>query len=1564
MKRSVLFLFFICSILFSKAQLTYQWANSVGSSANSEYGQAIASDPSGNVYVAGAFTGVVDFDPSAATANLTSLSGSQDIFLAKYTSTGAFIWVKQIAGTNTEKPYDLVADASGAYLAGNFLGTVDFDPNVGVNNITFLGGGTDGDGFFAKYDVNGNLSWVDRIGSTVNDRVTSIAIDASANVYVTGFIGGNADMDPSASSASLNVSGTYNAYIGKYSSTGAYIFAKQITGGYSEGDDINVDASGNIYLTGSYATTNDFDPSAATANLSTSSLTQLDIFLAKYTSAGLYTFAKQIGGIGVDIGYQVRPDASGNIYLGGVFSSTCDFDPTATVNSLTSAGQGDLFVAKYDVSGNLTWKIGTGGTTNDYCFGLGLDGSNNVYITGKVQGTNIDFDPSASSSLLTSASSCMYIASYSSAGNFLSLSSPTISSTGNGLCVNSSLYVTGMFAGTGDFDFSASTANLTSVGSDDVFFAKYNTCIGSPPAQPSPIAGNFTVCSGSSQTYSVTNDPLATSYTWAFPVGWTNLSTTNVSVPTVSNGGIVSVVANNACGVSPASTVSISSMVISTSSITANCNQFNGVASATASGGVPAYSYTWSTGFVGQTLSNIAAGTYTVNVKDANNCLVTTTVVIPNASGPIVGISSFTNPSCFGSNNGIATTTTSGGAAGPGFPTYLWSNGQNTPTATNLLTGVYTVTLTDAAGCVASASVSIMQPSSLTINLNGTNPKCFNAANGTATANVLGGTPGYTYTWSPTPGAGGNTSTPSGMAPGNHVVTVTDAKGCVITGTVGLANPVQMLSSVSLTNVGCFGACNGSAITSLTNAVGAVSYFWTGGSSTLTTQSVSNLCAGTYTMLATDQNSCTSTTIFNITQPPLLTVNISAVGSVSCSGGNNGFATVSASGGTPAYTYSWSNSQTSATTTNLSAGSYTVIVTDSKFCTATAIATITQPTGMTGVVTGTNVTCNGANNGIGSLTYTGGTAPYNVLWQPSLATTTLVNNLAPLTHTAFVTDANGCALAKILVITQPAALVVSTSATVTNCGQSNGSASVSVSGGAPGYTYLWSAGPTYTNALMSNVVAGAYTVTVKDANNCTQPAIAIINDIAGPTIVVTNTVPANCFGSSTGGATVSASGGIAPLTFLWSYLSQPTQNVSNLPAGVHTVTVTDQANCTSSATVNITQAASALVTSITSVTNIACNGQFNGAAQITASGGAPGYNYLWSPSPQTNSVLTGVPSGVYTCSVTDANGCVSTKTVSITQPLPLLVTTNTVVNNACFGYANAQIAMSISGGTPTYSISWSPALPATSTVSNLVAGSYTLFVVDIKGCSTNSVYTIVDPPALVILSTSTTVACSGPNGSASVIVAGGTPAYTYSWFPNSQSTNSATGLPTGNYVLTTTDAKGCIINASITIPAGINPTVTAISNASIICTGETSTLTASGASSYSWNTSAAAPSITVNPTTNTTYTVTGIASNGCSASATITQSVSLCTGINSSFAGKNSELKIYPNPFTHEITLIINDLEENVNLKIYNSFGQLVYFTNVSNPQSVMDLKHLPAGIYFVRVEMSEEVELIKLVKE
>lgn len=884
---------------YSKAQLSYAWANSAGST-NFELGQAIAVDPSGNVYVAGTFSGTVDFDPSPAVSNLTGFSGSSDIFLAKYSSTGSFIWVKQIGGTNTEKAYDLAADATGAWLAGNFMGTCDFDPSAATSNTTSLGGGTDGDGFFAKYDVNGNFQWGVRLGSTANDRCIGIAVDASQNAYVTGFVGGNADMDPSASSFSLMVSGTYNTYFAKYSSTGAFTFAKQITGGYSEGDDIAIDGSGNIYLTGSYATTNDFDPGIGTANLSTSSLTQLDIYLAKYDALGNYTFAKQIGGIGVDIGFQVKPDASGNIFLGGVFSNTCDFDPTLSVSSLTSAGQGDLFVAKYTSAGNLIWVNGTGGATNDYCYGLGLDASNNVYITGKVQGTSIDFDPSISVTAVTASSSCVYLAGYNSSGTFQFVHTPgNINSEGRSLFVNSSVYITGFFNDTGDFNFGAPTANLSSVGSSDIFVAKYNLCTGSPPAQPSIISGNTSICPNTSQQYSVTNDPSATGYVWTYPLGWTGTSTTNVLSVVSGTSGNITVAASNSCGLGPASSLSVT--VNLTPVATASNNGPICAGSSFTLFGNGASTYTWAGpnsfnvntqnhAFTNALLLN--AGIYTVFVTSVAGCtaVAQTTVVINSL--PTITIN---NPiACVGSNLTFSAS---------GANTYSWS-GPNSFTSTNqnpviasvplAANGQYTLIGTSAVGCTASALSNATVSPAPTASISSNSPICLGS-----TLNLFG-SGGNTYIWYG-PNSYSNTSqnisfaSASPSVSGNYTLIASIGTCTNITTQSVNVNSLPSISVSASPNSVCAGS------QSTLNASGASSYTWNT-SNVSQSISVSPTLTTTYSVQGTGSNNCIGTSVITLTILPLPSISISTSNSLICIGQS---AILTGSG---ANTYTWNTS--------------------------------------------------------------------------------------------------------------------------------------------------------------------------------------------------------------------------------------------------------------------------------------------------------------------------------------------------------------------------------------------------------------------------------------------------------------------------------------------------------------------------------------------------------------------------------------------------------------------------------------------------------------------------------
>jgi gliding motility-associated-like protein len=858
-----------------------------------------------------------------------------------------------------------------------------------------------------------------------------------------------------------------------------------------------------------------------------------------------------------------------------------------------------------------------------------------------------------------------------------------------------------------------------------------------------------------------------------------------------------------------------SSITLSSTVTTANCNQANGSATVTAIGGVPAYSYTWSTGTNGTVLSNALAGTYTISVKDANNCLYTTAATIPNISGPVIGLLSQINVSCNGGSNGVATATVNGGT----FPyVYQWSNGQNTGTATNLIAGVHTATVTDQMGCKASLSVVITQPQTLVVNVSGTDPKCNNMMNGTANAGVVGGTPGFTYTWTP---LGGNGANASGLGAGNYFVTVTDANGCMASSSVSLNSPAPMYASVSSTNVSCFNACNGQAVGSASNTSGVVTWYWTGGPIPLTTQSISNLCAGTYTLVATDQNNCTANSIVTISQPAPLTAPISGSGNVSCFGSTNGFASVSPSGGTPAYSYSWVPSGGSmATASNLAAGNYSVTVTDSKGCFVVTPVTITQPPALQAQVSGTNITCNGANNGIGNLSYNGGTAPYSVLWYPGLFNTSTVSNLTPGTHTVEVSDNLGCKTSVTLNITQPSPLIAAVTTTNSNCTQANGSSCVSASGGAGGFTYQWNANPSMTLSCINNMVAGVYSITVTDANNCQATALAAINDISGPNVAITTTSAVSCYGGNNGIAVTAISGGSGTLSILWSYQAQSTYSVNNLPAGTHFITVMDSASCITSATVQITEPTQ-LVSAVTSVSHVSCNGLNNGQATMLVNGGSPAYNYNWIPSAQTSSAAVSLAAGTHTCLVTDAHGCTTQNTVTIVQPSSLAISGFTLTNLSCNGNSTGQIATTITGGSPAYTLNWSPSQPQNAIITNLAAGSYSLTVTDTKSCAITAAYIITEPSALMASITMSPATCGMANGSASVTVTGGTQAYTYNWnTPTPQNSPLISGISANTWNCNITDANGCIITQSIAIADAPGPQITATSFTSPLCFGQ------------------------------------------------------------------------------------------------------------------------------------------------
>jgi len=473
--------FYVATLFLILSQLTIaqnyglEWVKQMGGISD-DLGSSITTDDNGNVYSTGKFDGTVDFDPGPTTLNLTSV-GSKDIFIQKLDTAGNLLWVKQIGGTSFDFGKSITTDVSdNVYTTGRFYGTVDFDPGVGIFNLTSSG---DFDIFILKLDAAGNLLWIKQMGGTSNDEGYSIITDAGGNVYTTGWFKGTADFDPGAVITNLTSAGEEDIFILKLSPAGNLLWVKQMGGTYyDKGFSITTDAISNVYTTGYFYGTVDFDPGAGTANLT--SANYQDIFIQKLDSSGNFLWAKKMGSTLDDEGNSITTDPSGNVYTTGYFYGTVDFDPGVGITNLTSTEKSDIFIQKLDGSGNLLWAKKIGGSSYDEGRSITTDAVGNVYTTGSF-GSIVDFNPGAGNTNLTSAgASDIFIQKLDGAGNFLWAKKMGGTSVDYGHSITTdadgNVYTTGFFGDTADFDPGAGTTNLTSVAYDDIFIQKLSQC--------------------------------------------------------------------------------------------------------------------------------------------------------------------------------------------------------------------------------------------------------------------------------------------------------------------------------------------------------------------------------------------------------------------------------------------------------------------------------------------------------------------------------------------------------------------------------------------------------------------------------------------------------------------------------------------------------------------------------------------------------------------------------------------------------------------------------------------------------------------------------------------------------------------------------------------------------------------------------------------------------------------------------------------------------------------------------------------------------------------------------
>lgn len=924
-----------------------------------------------------------------------------------------------------------------------------------------------------------------------------------------------------------------------------------------------------------------------------------------------------------------------------------------------------------------------------------------------------------------------------------------------------------------------------------------------------------------------------------------------------------------------------------TADVTAGyCNIPNGSIDLIVDGGVPPYIYKWSNNATTQDLNNLGPNSYTVTVTTSLGCTTVATYDVPNNPVPIQ-ISGFVldNLSCNPPYSGGIDLEIS---PDDYIYTYKWSNNSTAPDLVAIAPGTYTVTVTLGPGCQAVETYTVENaavapnPSAAAI------PATCGLGNGGVNLSVSGATPPYTYKWSNT----ATTEDLSGVTPGTYSVTVTDFFGCTATtSAVVTNNNIPINISVAPTDNTSCASPNGALDITVAPAGSGYNFSW---SNAATTEDISGVPAGNYSVTVSAGTSCSASANFtinnNITAPAIGVAITPAI----CTNPNGGI-DLTVSGAPGPYVFAWSNAATSEDLTGILPGNYTVTVTAANGCQSDSILVVpnnsstfslsglaqpltncatnngsvdlvvtpagpytylwnnsatTQdisslPDGIYSVTvteTGTCAAsisfvvadnrsyptlnqsinaelCNLQDGGV-NLTVSGGTLPYSFNWTGGYTTEDL-NSISNGTYAVTVSTSNNCTATSVAVVPDNDVTfsVTGAPANVTSCVTINGGVDISVSPADPGngltYTYKWSNASTTQDLL--NILAGQYAVTVSAGGTCTATAAySVLNDTDAPNI--SGAVQLALCGQNSGGVDLSAYGGQAPYTYLWS-TGATTQDLTGVPPGNFQVTVTGANGCANSDDFEILENVVIPGVSGSTVSNTSCITN-NGGISINVSPQTLTYTYQWS-SGQSTQNLQGIPGGSYSVTVNAGGSCIGTASFNVPNDIVVVSLSGSPSPVACFGQATGSVNLNVNSGTTPFNYNWQPNAGNVEDLSNLIAGTYRVTVTDANGCSATTSFVVQQPASAVQISCQLVNDVSTPtstDGKGAVSIAGGTPPYLVDWTPGGLQGNVVPGvfnisnLAQGAYNVDVTDANGCPANCSFNI--GLVPCVTAVGSMS------------------------------------------------------------------------------------------------------------------------------------------------------
>lgn len=979
-----------------------------------------------------------------------------------------------------------------------------------------------------------------------------------------------------------------------------------------------------------------------------------------------------------------------------------------------------------------------------------------------------------------------------------------------------------------------------------------STCATVPQSQPiltSTGVSNVACFGGSTGAINLN----ASGGTGTFTFNWSHLPGNNdpEDLSSLSAGTYtVTITDANGCTRTNSTTVTQpTAIALSTSPIPVKCHGgSDGAIDLSVSGGTGTYTYRWNDAHTTQDRSKLSAGTYTVTVTDASKCTATASVVVGEPAQVLIA-PTVTDVAC-GGNIGAITFGTL-----PGY-TFVWSNGSPTLDLSNLPVGTYTVTLTSPIGCTTTVSTTL----GMALSLVKTDPAatCSPGATGSLDLTVTKGSGGYTFQWS----NNAATEDQSNLAPGTYTVTVTESAGCTATASATIVQPAALeIAAFPLPNP-CAGVFSGKIKLDVTSGHSApYSVTWASGAFSKTQNdlpgepfTLNAPTLGDYTITVTNALGCTATATATLAAGDLIELSV-AVTDVSCFGNNDGSIDLTVTGGPSVCSYAWSNGSTTQDLNNLSPGTYTVTVTDCNIgCTATASATVGEPTRLVATAAATPVACFGGTDGSISLSVTGGTQPYEYNWTHTVNTQN-AQNLAPGTYTVTVTDASGCTTTASATVTQPAAaqiLMLDSASPPSSCAAADGTLTLSAPAGSqPPYLFAWSNGTasgTGSGLVLSGLIAGPYTVTLTDGQGCTSSAALAQNSQMA---AIPASSPTSTCTAEDGAIQISMLGNfVAPFTYIWrrgalngsGSATNPDFDINDLRQGDYTVEVRDAAGCFASVQVNVGQGTTNL-TAIATASTTTC-GQNNGVATASVSGGMPVFGFQWSNG-WAFPTMANLPPGTYTVTVTEGgSGCTATASATVGASASNISNmTATPVAATCNGF-NGRLTVNATGTVQAVVLNWSngfdsgiftaPSLPAN--LNNLLPGNYTVTLTDGSGCSATAtaVLGIVGPPIEASATATAPSTCTAADGSIEVNFTGGTAPLAYAWANGPQSGNGGgisgnsftiSGLSPGFHSITLTDAVGCqdFLWVEVSSPAsfqlsatGVAPTACTLGDGAIL----------------------------------------------------------------------------------------------------------------------------------------------------